>query len=85
MSNYGFRSFANVLAYIAVILVGASLLIQALLGGGTVAYILKTVADVIAYVMLAIASFSYATSRRSATYVIIWIVAIVLIAVSYII
>ena len=39
----------------------------------------------IAYVMLAIASFSYATSRRSAVYVIIWIVAVVLIAVSYII
>ncbi|MBQ2863885.1 MAG: hypothetical protein IJE91_00285 [Clostridia bacterium] len=85
MSNFGFRSFANVLAYIAVILVGAALLVQALLGDGMVAYVFKTIADVLAYVMLAISSFSYAKSRRSVVYIIIWIVAVALIAVSYII
>lgn len=85
MSNFGFRSFANVIAYIAVILVGAALLVQALLGDGMVAYVFKTIADVLAYVMLAISSFSYAKSRRSVVYIIIWIVAVALIAVSYII
>lgn len=85
MSKFSFRSFANLMAYIAVVLVGAALLIQAVLKGNQVAAAFKMVADVIAYVMLAISSFSYAKSRRNVVFIIIWIVAVVLIVVSYII
>ena len=84
MSNLTYRSFASELAYIAVILVGCSLLIQALLKGSQIATVLKMTADILAYTMLVIASFSYARSRRNVIFVIIWIVSVVLIVVSYI-
>ena len=85
MSNLSYRSFASVLAYISVVLVGSSLLISALLGANQLASMFKMAADILAYIMLVIASFSYARSRRNVIFVIIWIVAVVLIVVSYII
>lgn len=85
MSNFTFRSFANLMAYIAVVLVGTALLIQSVLKGNQIAQAFKMVADAIAYVMLAITSFSYAKSRRNVVFILIWLVAVVLIVVSYII
>ena len=71
MSNLSYRSFASVLAYISVVLVGASLLISALLGANQLASMFKMAADILAYIMLVIASFSYARSRRNVIFVII--------------
>ena len=71
MSNLSYRSFASVLAYISVVLVGASLLISALLGTNQLASMFKMAADILAYIMLVIASFSYARSRRNVIFVII--------------
>ena len=45
MSNFGFRSFANVIAYIAVILVGVSLLLNSLLSTNQIAWAFKMIAD----------------------------------------
>ena len=56
-----------------------------LLGANQLASMFKMAADILAYIMLVIASFSYARSRRNVIFVIIWIVAVVLIVVSYII
>ena len=83
--KFTWKGFANLMAYIAVILVGVSLLIQACLKGNQVASVFKMIADIVAYVMLTIASFSYAKSRRSVVFLIIWIIAVVLIVVSYVI
>ena len=71
MSNLSYGSFASVLAYISVVLVGASLLISALLGTNQLASMFKMAADILAYIMLVIASFSYARSRRNVIFVII--------------
>lgn len=84
MSRYGLRSFANLLAYIAVILVGVALIIRSVFSGSVVAYWVKFAADIIAYVMLAVSSFAYARSRRNVIYIVLWLAAIVLIVVSYI-
>lgn len=85
MSKFNIRSIASFLAYIAVVLVGVSLLIQSIFDGNQVAEAFKMVADVLAYTMLTIFSFSYAKSRRNIVYILIWIAAVVLIVVSYII
>ena len=81
----GFKSFANLLSYIAVIFVGVALILQKVLDGGQIAQILKMIAEIFAYVILAISSFAYARSRRSIIFVLVWVVAVVLIIVSYII
>ena len=83
--KFSMKSFASLMAYIAVVLVGLALLIQSIFKGNQVASAFKIVADVIAYVMLSFYSFAYAKSRRSIVYIIIWIVAVVMIVVSYVI
>jgi uncharacterized membrane protein len=84
MSKFTYKSVANVLAYAAVVLVGVSLLLNKLFDGNQIASIFKHVADILAYTMLAISSISYATSRRNAVFVIVWIIAVVMIVVSYV-
>ena len=83
MSKYTFKSAANVLAYVAIILVGVALIVKSIIGGGQIANILKTTADCIAYFMLAIPSYAYAKSRRSPVFMIVWVIALALIAASY--
>ena len=83
--KFNLKSFLSIMAYVAVVAVGVALLLQALLKGEQVAGIIKLVADVIAYLMLVIYSFAYAKSRRSVVFVIVWIIAVVLIVISYII
>lgn len=83
MSNYTYKSLANILAYIAIILVGIALVVKSIIGGGQIASILKTTADCIAYFMLALPSYAYARSRRNIAFLIIWVIAITLIVVSY--
>lgn len=80
------KSFANILSYIAVVLVGVALLVQALIKGNSeISGIIKMIADIIAYVILVMCSFTYAKSRRSVVFLIIWIIAVILIVVSYIV
>ena len=51
--KFNWKSFANILAYVAVVLVGVALLIQALIkGNNEVSGIIKMVADIIAYAIL---------------------------------
>ncbi len=83
MSKYTFKSAANVLAYVAIILVGVALIVKSIIGSGQISNILKTTADCIAYFMLTIPSYAYAKSRRSAVFMIVWVFAIALIALSY--
>ncbi len=84
--KFNWKSFANILAYVAVVLVGVALLIQALIkGNNEVSGIIKMVADIIAYAILIMCSFTYAKSRRSVVFLIIWVIAVILIVVSYIV
>ena len=83
--NHSLRSVANVLAYLGVILVAASLIVSSLFQGYQFSYILSRIASLISYILLIISSFMYAKSRRSVVYLIVWLVAVVLIVVSYII
>ena len=55
--KFNWKSFANILAYVAVVLVGVALLIQALIkGNNEVSGIIKMVADIIAYAILIMCS-----------------------------
>ncbi len=83
--NHSLRSVANVLAYIGVILVAASLIVSSIFQGYQFSLILSRIASLISYILLIISSFMYAKSRRSVVYLIVWLVAVVLIVVSYII
>ncbi len=83
MSKYTVKSVANVLAYGAVVLVGLALIIRSVINAGQLANILKHTADAIAYLILAIESFNYAKSRRNSAFLIVWVIAVILISVSY--
>ncbi len=73
--------FVNFLAFVAIILIGIALILKKTSFGGQ----LQLIANIIAYVMLAVFAFFYARSKRNLIFVILWLAAVVLIVVSYII
>ena len=73
--------FVNFLSFVAIILVGLALILKNTSFGDK----LSDIASIIAYAMLAIFSFFYARSKRNLVFIILWIAAVVLIVVSYII
>ena len=75
----------RVLAYIAVLCVGIALLISAIFkqvgGFANIVTALRTIAECLAYLVIACYSFNYARSR-GLWWLIAWVVAIVLIVIS---
>lgn len=84
MSSTRRTNILNVLSYVSVICVGLALLIGWLLsfinGAGTVAAAFNIIAEVLAYIVVACYSFSFARAK-GIWWLIAWVVAVVLIVV----
>lgn len=82
MSDLKGNRFFHLLAYIGLIFVAVSLTLNAIFQDqGLLALVLKTIAEVIAYSLTAYYAFFYVRSKRNITWLIIYIVAIILVAV----
>ncbi len=78
------KGFANFLAFVAVVLVGLALILSQLpfIKETAVGPAISLIAQALAYSLVSYYAFLYARSKRSWVYIVIWIVALVLIAVS---
>ena len=78
----------NIFAFVAVILIGIILLLSKLdIDLGDISRILGEIAQLLAYFVVAVCSFFYAYGqwkRKQIWYMICWIIAVVLIVVSYV-
>lgn len=74
----------NLSAFIAVILIGISLILSKIGLLSNVAGALQIVAQVVAYAVVSVVSFFYVVNKRKVWTWIIWIVSIVLIVVYYV-
>lgn len=83
--QFSLKSFANFMAFVALMFIGIALILTKIIGAGAVVNALQLVSEIIAYCMVSISAFYYARSKRNLLFLILWIVAIVLIVVSYII
>lgn len=75
-----FGRFLNILGYIGIILVAVALIL-AKIGGGELASAMTLIANVIAYLITAVAGFYYARSKRNVWYFVAFAVAVILIVV----
>lgn len=84
-STNRWRHFVNFLAYIAVIMIGVALALSFILSkvgiSSTIVDSISKVAYALACVIVCIASFYYARSKRNAWFFILWIISTVLIVV----
>ena len=74
------RGILNFIAYVAIVCIGVALLIGRI-GVGSLAEAFHKVAEILAYLVTAVAAFYFAHSRRHWAYYTIWIVCVVLIVV----
>lgn len=79
-SNWSWRQFLNLIAYVAIFCIGVALLIGKL-GVGSIAGAFKTVAEILAYTVTAVSAFYFALSRRHWAYYLVWVICVVLIVV----
>jgi len=84
-STNRWRHFVNFLAYIAVIMIGIALALSFILQkvgvSSTIVGSISKVANALACLIVCIASFYYARSKRNAAFFILWLIATVLIVV----
>ena len=87
MSNrsINWKGFINFLAYCGLVLIGLTLLLNTIFKDGEITRALSLIANVIAYILVSISAFYYAKSKRNMWFLIVWIVAVVLIVVFYIV
>ena len=87
MSNksVNWKGFINFLAYCGIVLIGLVLLLNTIFKPGEFTRALSLIANVIAYIIVAISAFYYAKSKRNFWFLLVWIIAIVLIIVFYIV
>ena len=78
--SFGWRSFLNLISYIAIVCIGIALLIGKI-GGASLASSFHRVAEILAYTVTAVSAFYFAASRRHWAYWAIWIVCVALIIV----
>jgi hypothetical protein len=78
-SNWNWRGFVNLIAFIAIFCIGVALLIGRI--SGSIAGAFRTVAEILAYSVTAVSAFFYAVSRKHWAYYLIWVVCVVLIVV----
>lgn len=77
----GFKSVMNFMAFVAIILIAISLILSKLDFASSINSACTLIANVIAYIMVAISSLYFVRSRRGIGYVITWIICVVLIVV----
>lgn len=75
------RAFVNFIAYISVICVGVALMLKNTAVGSS----FTLIANVIAYSITAICGFLYAKSKRNMLFLVLWVIAVALIIISYVI
>ena len=75
----------NLSAFIAVILIGVSLILSKIHVFGQVAGAFMIIANVIAYLVVAVVSFFYVARKKNVWLWVVWIVSIILIIISYVI
>ncbi len=87
MSNnsVNWKGFINFLAYCGMILIGVALILKAIFKEGDVTRALGLIANIIAYVLVTISAFYYAKSKRNFWFLLVWLIALVLIIVFYVI
>lgn len=77
--------FINLMAFIAVILIGVSLILSRIHVLGQVASAFLIIANVVAYLVVAVVSFFFIARKKNVWLWVVWIASIVLIVVSYVI
>lgn len=82
--SINWRHLVNFFAYISITLIGLVLILSKVFTGNIV-NALSTIAHVLSYIIVSISAFFYAKSKRNIWFLVVWIVAIVLIVVFYII
>ena len=85
MANKDFRSLLNLLAFIAIGLVGVALLLSKVGLGGEISSALTLVANLLAYIITAVAAFYFVRNKNNVWLWVVYAVALVLIVISYII
>lgn len=85
MAKGDFGKFLNVLAYVSIVLVAVALVVSKILGwaeaGQSIASAMRLVANILAYLITAIAAYYYVRSKKNVWFTIIYIVSLVLIIV----
>ena len=88
-SSRSWQWWVNAIAFVSVVIIGLVLLLAEIGLGGKIGGTLREIATALAYVVVAACSFVYATGKmrrkNGIWYMIIWIVAVVLIVIAYII
>lgn len=77
----GFKSVMNLMAFVAIVLIAVSLILSKLDFASNISGACTLIANVIAYIMVAISSLYFVRSRRGIGYIITWIVCVVIIVV----
>lgn len=77
------KKFFNLLAFIALIISGISLLISKIFfnSNGTVSAVLNNIAYVLAFIVVAFAAFNYVKVRRSWALTLVYIIAVLIVLV----
>ena len=77
-----FKSFINLLAFVALVFIGLSLVLGLIFKDtGSIAVAFNTIAQVLSYMLVAYFSFLYVRTKRHWAYYVAWAVAITLIVV----
>lgn len=84
-STNRWRHFVHFLAYIAVIMIGIALALSFILSkvgvSSSIVGSISKVANALAYLIVCVASFYYARSKRNVWFFVLWLIATVLIVV----
>lgn len=84
MAKKDFKGIINLLAFVAVGLIGVTLLLNSIGILGEISGAFTMVANILAYIITAIAAFYYVRNKKNVWVWIIYVVALVLIVISYI-
>lgn len=79
------KKFFNAMAFVGLVIAGIALIVSKILGwlsvGAQFAGILNQVAYCLAFIVTAVAAFYYVRTKRSATWLIIYVIAVLLVVV----
>ncbi|MBE5735046.1 MAG: hypothetical protein E7361_01160 [Clostridiales bacterium] len=85
-TTYSWGRIFRLLSFIAVVCVGISLLLSAVLGlNSAIGSALKMVGDILSYIVVLFASFSYVAYKRNVWFYLGWVGSLVLIVLFFII
>lgn len=86
MTDIKTKKFFNMLAFYSIIFLAVSLLLRQIFGNGgnvfaQITQVITQIAQALAYVAASIAAYGYVRAKRSVVYIILYVIAVVLIAV----